>query len=130
MADDVLQVEFVAADRLVWSGQAKQVKARTTEGDIGILPNHSPVLSLMIDGTVVVEPTDGDRWVAAVDSGFVSIADNRVSILAERAARAGEIDAAAARSELESLADAAAEDDAAQQRKRWAQAQLRAADEA
>ena len=51
--DKVLQVELVAADRLVWSGQATMVIARTTEGDIGILPNHAPLLSSIIEGTVV-----------------------------------------------------------------------------
>ena len=48
MADSsgaVLQVEVVSADRLVWSGEATMVIARTTEGDVGILPNHAPMLS-------------------------------------------------------------------------------------
>ncbi len=45
MSDDLMQVELVAADRLVWSGEAKMVIARTTEGDVGILPNHAPMLS-------------------------------------------------------------------------------------
>ena len=46
MADSLLQVELVSADRLVWSGEAKMVIARTVEGDIGILPNHAPMLSV------------------------------------------------------------------------------------
>ena len=45
-----LQVELVAADRTVWSGEATMVIARTVEGDIGILPGHAPVLSLLTDG--------------------------------------------------------------------------------
>ena len=47
MADKLMHVELVAADRLVWSGEASMVIARTTEGDVGILPNHAPMLSLM-----------------------------------------------------------------------------------
>ena len=83
--DKVLQVELVAADRLVWSGQATMVIARTTEGDVGILPNHAPLLSSIIEGVVDVQTAEGETWIAAVDAGFLSVADNRVSILAERA---------------------------------------------
>ena len=50
MADnDQLQVELVAADRTVWSGQATMLVAKTADGDIGILRNHMPVLSLLVD---------------------------------------------------------------------------------
>ena len=62
-----MQVELVAADRLVWSGEAKMVVARTTEGDVGILPDHAPMLALMVDGIVDVTTTAGETWVAAVD---------------------------------------------------------------
>ena len=70
MSDDTLRVELVAADRLVWSGEATMVIARTTEGDVGILPNHAPMLSLMVDGVVDVQTTDGETWIAAVDAGL------------------------------------------------------------
>ena len=83
MSDDTLQVELVAADRLVWSGEAKVVNARTAGGEIGILANHMPVLSLLEAGVVEVETADGDSSLAAVDDGFISVAANRVSILAE-----------------------------------------------
>ena len=54
MSDDLLHVEVVSADRVVWSGEATRVIARTTEGDVGILPNHAPLLSLMVHGVVDV----------------------------------------------------------------------------
>ena len=101
MSDDTLQVELVAADRLVWSGEAKVVNARTAGGEIGILPNHMPILSLLEAGVVEVETADGETWVAAVDDGFISVAANRVSILASHADLASDIDASAARSELD-----------------------------
>ncbi len=101
MSDDTLQVELVAADRLVWSGEAKVVNARTAGGEIGILPNHMPILSLLEAGVVEVETPDGESWVAAVDDGFISVAANRVSILASHADLAADIDASAARSELD-----------------------------
>ena len=101
MSDDLLQVELVAADRLVWSGEAKMVIARTTEGDVGILPHHAPMLSLMVDGVVDVQTADGETWVAAVDAGFLSVANNRISILSEHAEMSHEIDLEKARGELE-----------------------------
>ncbi|HEX6486335.1 MAG TPA: F0F1 ATP synthase subunit epsilon [Nocardioidaceae bacterium] len=101
MSDDLLQVELVAADRLVWSGEAKMVIARTTEGDVGILPHHAPMLSLMVDGVVDVQTADGETWVAAVDAGFLSVANNRISILSEHAEMSHEIDLEKARAELE-----------------------------
>ena len=85
MADKLMHVELVAADRLVWSGEASMVIARTTEGDVGILPNHAPMLSLMVDGVVDVTTAEGETWIAAVDAGFLSVANNRISILAEHA---------------------------------------------
>ena len=59
------------------------VNARTAGGEIGILANHMPVLSLLEAGVVEIETADGETWLAAVDDGFLSVAANRVSILAE-----------------------------------------------
>ena len=101
MSDDLLQVELVAADRLVWSGEATMVIARTTEGDVGVLPHHAPMLSLMVDGVVDVQTAEGETWVAAVDAGFLSVANNRISILAEHAEMSHEIDLEKARADLE-----------------------------
>ena len=98
----VLQVELVAADRLVWSGEAKMVIARTTEGDVGILPNHAPMLSLDHRGC----RRRADRPTARPGSrpwtpGFLSVANNRVSILSEHAEMSHEIDLEKARQDLE-----------------------------
>src|SRR3712207_2625169 len=84
MAGKTMQVELVAADRLVWSGEATMVIARTTEGDVGILPDHAPMLSLLVDGVVDVTTSEGETWVAAVDAGFLSVAANRISRSEER----------------------------------------------
>jgi F-type H+-transporting ATPase subunit epsilon len=101
MSEDTLQLELVAADRLVWSGEATAVNARTAGGEIGILANHMPILSLLAAGVVEVETPDGESWVAAVDEGFLSVAGNRVSILASHAELASDIDADQARRELD-----------------------------
>jgi F-type H+-transporting ATPase subunit epsilon len=123
MAEGPLQVELVAADRTVWSGEATMVIARTVEGDVGILKDHTPILSLLAEA--VVEITAGDETViAAVDGGFISVAHNRVSILSEHALLADEIDRQAVESELEEARGS--EDDDAADRVRRAEAQLRA----
>lgn len=95
-----LQVELVAADRRVWSGQCAMVIAKTTEGDVGILPGHIPFLGLLVNGTVQIRKDDGTPLVAAVHGGFLSVDHDTVSILAEVAELATEIDVDRARSAL------------------------------
>ncbi len=128
MSDDTLHVELVAADRLVWSGEAKMVIARTTEGDLGVLPNHAPALSLLVDGVVDVQTTDGETWVAAVDAGFLSVANNRVSVLSEHAEMSHEIDLEKARHDLERAKESGENDDEAMAAVRRLEARVRAAE--
>ncbi len=121
-----LQVELVAADRLVWSGEAKMLQARTTEGDIGVMPGHTALLSLLVPGVVVVTTTEGEYWAAAVSGGFISVADNRVSILSEQAEMSHDIDLEHARKELERLHAAGEADDDAAEKLAVAEARVRA----
>jgi F-type H+-transporting ATPase subunit epsilon len=130
VSDDLMQVELVAADRLVWSGEATRVIARTTEGDVGILPNHAPMLSLMVDGIVDVTTSENETWVAAVDAGFLSVAHNRISILAEHAEMSHEIDLEKARADLERARVAGENDEEVQDQLRRAEARIRAAERA
>jgi F-type H+-transporting ATPase subunit epsilon len=95
------QLELVAADRIVWSGEATMVIARTIEGEVGILANHAPLLGVLAPGAVEIRPEDGSAMIAAVDGGFISVAHNRISILAERAEMADDIDLSEAQRELE-----------------------------
>jgi F-type H+-transporting ATPase subunit epsilon len=118
-----IQVELVAADRVVWSGQASEVLARTVSGDLGILSGHAPLLSLLVPGVIEIKPLEGDAVRAAVDEGFLSVADNHVSILSEDAFLASEIDAAAVKADLDA---ARADDDEAAVRR--AEAKLRLVD--
>ena len=130
MAGSLLQVELVSADRLVWSGEAKMVIARTTEGDMGVLPGHAPVLSVIIEGVVDIQTPEGETWVAAVDAGFLSVSNDRVSILSERAEMSHEIDLEKARHELERLRAAGENDDEALESVRRAEARVRAGERA
>jgi F-type H+-transporting ATPase subunit epsilon len=81
-----LQVELVSADRRVWSGEASIVVARTVDGDLGILPGHAPVLSLLSPGEVKIEPATGPAVVATVDGGFLSVEHDRITIVSDQAA--------------------------------------------
>ena len=124
--DKLLTVSLVAADRVVWEGEATMVIARTTEGDVGILPNHAPLLSLMVDGVVDIRTPQGETWVAAVDAGFLSVADNRVSILSEHAEMSHEIDLEKARHDLERALAAGEDNGSATEAVRKAEARIRA----
>jgi F-type H+-transporting ATPase subunit epsilon len=59
------------------------VSTRTLEGDIGVLPNHSPLLGVLVDGKVVIKGADGSTHEFEVNGGFISVSNNRVSILSE-----------------------------------------------
>jgi F-type H+-transporting ATPase subunit epsilon len=96
-----MNVELVAPDRIVWSGEATMVSARTTEGDIGILANHEPMLGVLVESPVSIKREEEDELVAVVFGGFLSVTRDFVSILAEEVELADEIDAGEARSELE-----------------------------
>lgn len=97
-----LHVELVSVEREVWSGEADFVSARTTEGDIGILPGHAPLLGELAEGAVVtIKQSGGAQVVAAVHGGFLSITDDGVTVLAEIAELAADIDAGRAQAALQ-----------------------------
>lgn len=101
-----MSVELVAVERRVWSGTASSVFARTTEGELGVLPGHAPLLGELVEGGVVkVRTSDGETVMAAVFGGFLSVTAEKVSVLAEAAELADEIDVTAAREVLRSAQD-------------------------
>ncbi len=117
-----LHVELVSVEREVWSGEAVQVTARTTEGDIGVLPGHAPLLGQLAEGGIVtIYQADGETVLAAVHGGFLSITEQGVTVLAEVAELAADIDTSRAQAALER---ARGEDDVAAQRR--AESRLRA----
>lgn len=83
-----LTVSVVSADQEVWSGLAKQVIARTTEGEIGILAGHEPLLAILGQGEVRVTTTDGAVITANADDGFLSVEHDTVTIVARNASLA------------------------------------------
>jgi F-type H+-transporting ATPase subunit epsilon len=83
-----LQVELVAADRRVWTGEASMVRARSMDGELGILPGHTPLLGVLVSGDVVIHGDGGDQT-ATIDSGFLSVEHDRVTIVAETVETSG-----------------------------------------
>ena len=78
-----LTVEVVSPEKRVWSGEAKMVSARTQEGDIGVLPNHAPLLGVLVDGIVSIKGADGSTHDFNIHGGLISVSNNRVSVLGE-----------------------------------------------
>jgi F-type H+-transporting ATPase subunit epsilon len=82
-----MHVALVEPEGELWSGSAEMVITRTLDGEIGLLTDHAPVIGILYEGSLVqIRPDGGGPDVfAAVSGGFVSMADNRVSILARQA---------------------------------------------
>lgn len=123
-----MQVELVSVERPIWSGEATAVYARTPEGEIGVLPGHTPLLGVLSPGWLVrIQRTEGEELRVAVHGGFLSVRADGVSVLAEMAESAAEIDVARARQALERAANAT--DEAGLAARDRAMARLRAAGE-
>lgn len=81
-----LQVELVAVEQRVWTGEAEMVVARTTEGELGVLPGHIPVLGQLAEpGQVRVKQPGGEVLAWDVSGGFLSVNAGVVTVLAESA---------------------------------------------
>ena len=99
-----MQIELVEPEGELWSGQAEMVIARTLDGEIGLLTNHAPIIGILYEGSMVqIRPDHGNGAdiFAAVSGGFLSMADNRVSILARQAQLGHDVDTAAAQAALD-----------------------------
>jgi len=101
VADAKLDVEVVSVEKKVWTGEATFLRARTVDGEIGILPGHWDHLSVLAPGGVVDIRTGDGKTLAAVHGGFLLVHDNTVRILAETAELGDEIDVARARASLD-----------------------------
>ena len=120
-----LNVAVVSVDREIWSGEATMVKARTVDGEIGILPGHWDHLSVLVEGGVVDIRQGEQSTLAAVHGGFLLVHDNTVRILAETAELGEDIDVSRAQSDLEHARGSDGED--AEAAVRRAEARLTAA---
>ncbi len=118
-----MRVELVAPDRPVWSGEAEAVYARTTDGELGVMAGHVPLLGELAPGPVRIVRDVGEL-AAAVHGGFLSVTADGVSILAELVELAEEIDVARAKRDVERARQAAEDDVDTLARGRRAEARL------
>jgi F-type H+-transporting ATPase subunit epsilon len=123
-----MHVELVSIEAPIWSGEATAVFARTVAGQLGVLPGHIPLLGALEPGYLVrIDQESGESLRVAVHGGFLSVHKDGVSVLAEQAEVAGDIDVARARDAMNrNPADGSPEEQAAHNR---ALARLRAAGE-
>jgi F-type H+-transporting ATPase subunit epsilon len=92
-----LRVELVAVEQKVWTGEAEMVIARTTEGELGVLPGHAPLLGQLAEpGQVRVRRPGGEELTWDVSGGFLSVTADGVTVLAETAVPATAAPATAA----------------------------------
>ena len=120
-----LTVSLVSPERKLWTGTAKFVLARTVEGEIGVLSGHEPVLGVLATGGVVrIDSETEGKITAAVHGGFLSVDKDVVTILAEVAELADEIDVARAQAALDRARND--ESEAAKDAANRAEARLRA----
>jgi F-type H+-transporting ATPase subunit epsilon len=80
-----LQVTVVSATEEVWSGEADMLVAKTTEGEVGILPGHTPLLAILAAGEVRIMAASGEKITAQADDGFLSVDSDRVNVVASHA---------------------------------------------
>ena len=81
-----MKVELVSIEKAIWSGEATAVFARTVDGELGVLPGHTPLLGELAEGHPVrIDPVDGASITVNVEGGFLSVRKDGVSILAEAA---------------------------------------------
>lgn len=101
-----LDVHVVTPEREIWSGEAAMVIARGVEGEVGILPQHAPLLIRLAVGPLRIR-MDGTQEAAIVDGGFLHVTTTegvtRVDVLASSAEMAGQIDLRAAESRVQEL---------------------------
>lgn len=88
-----LQVQVVSPERVLWSGEAEMVIARTVGGgDIAFLTGHAPFVGALDIGKVTIRPETGPDEVVAVHGGFVEVSNDRLSLLTDVAELASQID--------------------------------------
>jgi F-type H+-transporting ATPase subunit epsilon len=95
MADSI-HVDIVSAEGEIYSGEAKMVFVPASQGEIGIAPRHAPLLTLLKAGEVRVQQSDGTEQYFYVGGGALEIQPRKVTVLADTAARAHDLDEAAA----------------------------------
>jgi F-type H+-transporting ATPase subunit epsilon len=93
---NTIHVDIVSAEGEIFSGDAAMFFAPGADGDLGIAPRHAPLLTLLKPGEVRVQTPDGKEQHFFVGGGALEVQPNKVTVLADTAVRAADIDEAAA----------------------------------
>lgn len=86
-----IKLDIVTAERRVFSGEVDEVVAWGTEGQMGILPSHAPLMTMLQPGELLVKK-GGDEEYLAIAGGFLEVRPDRIVILADACERSEEID--------------------------------------
>ena len=84
---------IVSAEQKIFEGEVKQIQATGVEGELGILPGHTPLLTAIKPGIIKFTLQDGNEEVIYVSGGFLEVQPNIVTVLADVAIRGSELDA-------------------------------------
>jgi F-type H+-transporting ATPase subunit epsilon len=101
-----VRLDFVSQDHMVFSGEVNEILAPGIDGELGILPRHAPMITVLAPGEVLVKREGQEDIFFAVSGGWMEVLPNQVTILARTAERSDEIDvqrAEAARARAEEL---------------------------
>ena len=90
------QVDIVSAEQQIFSGPAEMVIAPGESGELGILPEHAPLLTRIKPGTVRIQQPGGEEEVIYVSGGMMEVQPDRVTVLADTSVRAHDLDEAKA----------------------------------
>jgi F-type H+-transporting ATPase subunit epsilon len=96
-----LRLEIITAERLVYSDDVDIVVAPGVEGQLGILPRHTPLMTALQPGEIMIRK-NGEATYLAVTGGFMEVMGNKVTILADACERSEEIDEVRAQAAMES----------------------------
>lgn len=85
---DALKVSVISPERVLYEGAARGIVAPAFDGEVGILPSHAPMMTLLGRGTLRIDTAEGERKFG-IDGGFLQVVDNHVRVVTEKAQHIG-----------------------------------------
>lgn len=92
MSQKIIKFEIVTPERVVLKEDVLQISVPTTTGEITVLPDHIPLVSILQSGVIEIKRTDDSKEIMAVSGGFIEVMKDKVVVLADTAERADELD--------------------------------------
>ena len=85
---DALKVSVISPERVLYEGAARGIVAPAFDGEVGILPSHAPMMTLLGRGTLRIDTAEGERKFG-IDGGFLQVVENHVRVVTEKAQQIG-----------------------------------------